>query len=415
VVLAQVNRTEERQMGFDWLLSSHNTIIGSQTAGAVGSVSPIGLMSTTLGPNGALTDAVGVINGAATNALFGVLNPDHRWAYLQFLNALRNENLAKLLAEPRLVTLSGKEANFLSGGQTPVPTAGGLGIGGTDFVPFGTSLNFLPIVLGNGRIYLEVETEVSELAGVGQAVSINGTLVQPRNTERVRTAVELEPGQTLMIGGLIQRTTATATTKLPVLGDVPFFGVFFRNIFNTESEQELVILVTPHLVDGMSCDQLPKLLPGQETRTPDDFELFLEGILEAPRGQREPFAGWCYHAAWTAGPTADKFPCGGNSLGIFGHPGSDGCCGGCGSIGLGGGCSKGGCGGCANGSCGAGNVGGDVGLDAPPPFPSGMPQQSLPTQAGVQQTSVQELSPAPPRGSGMGPRPVVLPSDAGRH
>ena len=96
----------------------------------------------------------------------------------------------------------------------------------------------------------------------------------------------MEDGQTFVIGGLIQRSINSSTSKVPVLGDVPFLGAAFSSKSFTETESELVILVTPHLVDAMACDQAPKILPGQETRSPDDFELFLEGILEAPRGPR---------------------------------------------------------------------------------------------------------------------------------
>ncbi|MCY2940681.1 MAG: hypothetical protein NTV50_03315, partial [Planctomycetota bacterium] len=92
---------------------------------------------------------------------------------------------------------------------------------------------------------------------------------------------------TFVIGGLIQNETRGIVNKVPVLGDLPFLGVLFSTKEYTETEQEVVILVTPYLVDPQSCDQLPKLLPGQETRSPDDFELFLEGILEAPRGPRK--------------------------------------------------------------------------------------------------------------------------------
>jgi pilus assembly protein CpaC len=397
VVIARVARSEIRRMAFDFLVSDRPTIFGSSGSGAVGNLNLVGQNSSTLGPFGALTDPLGVPGSAGTNFTFGVLQPDATWAFMSFLQALRDENLVKLLAEPRLVTLSGKEANFLSGGQTPVPSAGGLGVGGTDFVPFGTSLSFLPIVLGNGKIYLEVAPEVSNL-DQANSVNIFGTNVAARTTQSVRTAVQLEPGQTLMIGGLIQKTTQANTRKVPCLGDMPFFGVFFRNIAFNEVEEELVILVTPHLVDAMSCDQLPKLLPGQETRTPDDFELFLEGILEAPRGQRQPIVGCHYTPAWKVSPTADKFPCGA-SLGIHGHLGHDGCCGGCGSCGLGGGC---GAGGCANGSCGGPA---EAGPDAPPPYPAGMPA------GGVQQTGSQDYAPQP----GMpGQRPLMLPPDAGR-
>src|SRR4029077_951740 len=118
--------------------------------------------------------------------------------------------------------------------------------------------------------------------------------------------------------------TDVSTSKVPVLGDIPFLGVAFSFKNSTETEDELVILVTPHLVDAMACDQAPKILPGQETRTPDDFELFLEGIMEAPRGPRVVCPDYRYVPAYKNGPTAALFPCAGNANGGAGC-GTAGC------------------------------------------------------------------------------------------
>src|SRR5207245_4977240 len=104
-----------------------------------------------------------------------------------------------------------------------------------------------------------------------------------------------------------------ATEKVPVLGDLPFFGTMFSSKSYQETEEEVVIVVTPYLVDAESCDQRPRVLPGQETRTPDDFELFLEGILEAPRGPREVFHDCTYVPAYKNGPSAELYPCSGKS------------------------------------------------------------------------------------------------------
>jgi pilus assembly protein CpaC len=209
--------------------------------------------------------------------------------------------------------MSGRQASFLVGGEQAIPVPAGLGQVGVQFEEFGTRLNFIPVVLGNGKIHLEVEPEVSALDPAA-GTNIQGTVVPGRATQRVRTTVQLETGQTFVIGGLIQHTVNATTSKVPVLGDLPFLGAAFSSKSFNEVEQETVVLVTPHLVDGMACDQFPKCLPGMETRTPDDFELFLEGILEAPRGQRSVCEGKVYVPAYMHSPTVEQFPCGDHGM-----------------------------------------------------------------------------------------------------
>jgi pilus assembly protein CpaC len=333
VVVAQVSRDEFRRMAFNFLADGKHTFFGSTVGQAVASPALVGVGSATLTVNGVLAGIPGTPNGSNTNLLFGVLNNDS--GFLAFLQALRDDNVVKLLAEPKVVTMSGRPASFLSGGEQAIPVPAGLGQVGVQFEEFGTRLNFLPIVLANGKIHLEVEPEVSNL-NPAFGTSISGTVVPGRDTQRVHTTVELEDGQTFAIGGLIQRNIIGTSSKVPVLGDLPFLGAFFSSKSFDEKEEELVILVTPRLVDAMACNQLPKYLPGQETRSPDDFELFLEGILEAPRGQREVFQDRRYVPAYRSGPTGGTFPCGDN--------GGNGCGGhgrGCGAGACGAGCSTG--------------------------------------------------------------------------
>ncbi|HXG12981.1 MAG TPA: hypothetical protein VNK04_24700, partial [Gemmataceae bacterium] len=191
---------------------------------------------------------------------------------------------------------------------------------------FGTRLNFLPIVLGDGRIHLEVEPEVSNLDPASGVAIPGGGFVPGRSTQSVRTTVELETGQTFIIGGLIQRNVRGTIQKVPILGDLPFFGTAFSRKNYEEVEEELVVMVTPYLVDALACNQVPKFLPGQETRSPDDFELFLEGILEAPRGQRYACQAGRYVPAHRTGPTAELFPCFNGCNGPYGGVcGPEGC------------------------------------------------------------------------------------------
>src|SRR5262249_18493910 len=220
VVVAQVSRSEFRRMAFNFLLSDKKFFLGS-TVGQAVNTNGLSVPSGFLGPNGAVSGPIGTPNGAATNILTGVVS--NNFGFVAFLQALRDEDVVKLLAEPRLVTLSGRQASFLSGGEQAIPVPAGLGQVGVQFEEFGTRLSFVPIVLGDGRIRLEVEPEVSGL-NAAFGTSISGAVVPGRNTQRVHTTVELEDGQTFVIGGLIQTDIAGHTEKVPVLGDIPFLG-----------------------------------------------------------------------------------------------------------------------------------------------------------------------------------------------
>ena len=312
VTVAQVSRSQLRSMAFNFLTNSKNFFLGSTVGNAVAEPPLVGIGGTlNVAQFGqTLSGVPGTPNGLPTNLLFGVIH--NRWGFLGFLEALRTEGVVKTLNEPTLTTVSGRPASFLVGGEQAIPVPAGLGQIGVQFEEFGTRLNFIPIVLGDGKIRLEVEPEVSAL-NAANGTSIAGVVVPGRTTTRVNTTVELEDGQTFVIGGLVQKEITGQAVKTPVLGDLPFLGTFFSSKSYSEDETEMVILVTPHLVDGEDCAQAPKILPGEETRSPDDFELFLEGILEAPRGPRQVFEDHRYIAAYKNSPTASVFPCAGRT------------------------------------------------------------------------------------------------------
>ena len=305
VTVAQVSRSELRSMTFDFLTDSKNFFFGSTIGGAVAQPPLVGIGSANLNV-AQFGQVLSGVPGANSNLLFGVIH--NRWGFLGFLQALRTEGVVKSLDEPTVTTISGRPASFLVGGEQAVPVPAGLGQVGVQFEEFGTRLNVVPIVLGNGKIHLEIEPEVSQLSAA-DGTSIDGAVVPGRTTTRINTTVELEDGQTFVIGGLVQKNVQASAIKMPVLGDLPFLGTAFRSMSYQEDETEMVMLVTPHLVDAEDCAQAPKMLPGEETRSPDDFELFLEGILEAPRGPRQVFEDHRYIAAYKNGPTAADFPC----------------------------------------------------------------------------------------------------------
>jgi Flp pilus assembly secretin CpaC len=292
VVVAQVSRTEFRNLGFNFLSSRNSSFIGSTLSGLSAQPTSMGAGLASGASSGASIGSTLAANGfvastTGANVPFGVLNSNS--GFLGFLQALRIESASKLLAEPKLVTSSGKKASFLVGGEQAVISAtSGVNGPGVAFVQIGTRLDFLPVVLGNGKIQLTVNPSIKSVNNDLGIANPSGPGRTPGfDDKQVTATVEMETGQTFVIGGLIQNETRGSTIKMPVLGDLPFLGVLFSSKSFQEVEQEVVILVTPYLVDPQSCDQLPKLLPGQETRSPDDFELFLEGILEAPRGPRK--------------------------------------------------------------------------------------------------------------------------------
>jgi pilus assembly protein CpaC len=336
VVVALVDRSKMRQFGYNLLGSSNSTVFGSTVGGLAGPITSAGTINPVAfgssggtGGSGGTQSGTTLITGGAVstvpnpaNLFLGVITSSG--SFFNLLQALKTESLVKFQSEPRVVVLSGHRATFNSGGQQAVPTVAGLGgTAGVDFVPFGTQVDCLPVVLGNGKIHLEVTPNITQLDNASGVTIPGGGFVPGRSQQTVNTTVEVEDGQTFIIGGLIQRTVQGTIEKVPLLGDLPFLGVAFSVKSFTEHEIETVLLVTPHLVDPMSCDQVPKPLPGDETRSPDDFELFLEGILEAPRAPREVCPDGRYRAAFKNGPTAALFPCGEN--GRYGRI-NGGCC-----------------------------------------------------------------------------------------
>lgn len=209
------------------------------------------------------------------NALFNVA-----------LDAAKEKGLAKILAEPNLTTQTGQMAEFLSGGEfpIPVPQAGGGNNGVTiEFKEFGVGVKFLPVVLDSGRINLKLNISVSELV-TGNSVSIsqqgvNSTFIIPALTKRsASSTVELADGQTIGIAGLIDESLREVVTKFPGLGSVPVIGALFRSQEFIKGETELLILVTPHLAKPIAPEDIR--LPTEGFSEPSDLDWFLMGRTE---------------------------------------------------------------------------------------------------------------------------------------
>jgi len=285
VCIAKIDRTAMRNIGFNWLRAENSNFEGLQVGNLVG-------VPNITARGGTVGNATGVINNFSGGSTGSVLSPNStvffgltppNVNFFAFIEALKQEGVAKILATPTLVTLSGRPADFLVGGEQPVPIVTGTGSSLTpsvDYKPFGTRLTFVPTVLGEGKIRLNIVPEVSQLTA--NTVLVAGTLVPQFQTQRLNATVEMESGQTLALGGLLQTEEDAIVNKVPILGDLPGAGVLFRRISYNKTETELLIVVTPLLVDPLRGCQRPPAVPGQETRAPNDCEFYLKGKIEVP-------------------------------------------------------------------------------------------------------------------------------------
>ncbi|GAA0769642.1 pilus assembly protein CpaC [Erythromicrobium ramosum] len=180
--------------------------------------------------------------------------------------------LVTTITEPNLTALSGETATFLAGGEFPIPIAQGLGQVTVQFRQFGVSLAYTPTVLSSGRISMRVRPEVSELSTQG-AITLNGFQVPAITTRRTETTVELGSGQSFMIAGLMSANSQNQLEKAPGLGDVPILGNLFRSRQFRKGETELVIIVTPYLVNPVNASDIK--LPTDGFRSANELEQFL--------------------------------------------------------------------------------------------------------------------------------------------
>jgi len=293
VKIAEINRSATRDVGVSWLYARGKSIIGS----AAGTDATLGTTTTvtrnqTTGPRGFLQpiqstfNTIGTAVPAGNSPLFGVFDAGH---FSLFIDALRTNALAKILAEPNLVALDGQPARFLVGGLFPFPVPqsssipGGTAVVTVQFQRFGTILTFLPTILANDVIRLDVEPVISQL-DFAQGTTINGGRVPAIDERSARTVVELREGQTLAIAGLLQLTTSAFSTRIPGLGDLPLVGPWFSNNHIETIEYETIVLVTPELVAPLDKHEVTEA-PGDRVYQPSDPEFYLLGRIEGKLGR----------------------------------------------------------------------------------------------------------------------------------
>jgi pilus assembly protein CpaC len=189
-----------------------------------------------------------------------VFRPDLNMAAM--IQALQNDNVLQILAEPNLLTESGKQASFLAGGEFPYPVVQGIGTGGgvggisIQFREYGVRLNFTPTLTADGLIHLNVKPEVSSLDYANE-VTISGFVIPALSTRRAESDMELRDGQSFAIAGLIDNQVTEQMSKIPGISSIPILGKLFESRSLNKSKDELLILVTPRIVQPLTPDNLP--------------------------------------------------------------------------------------------------------------------------------------------------------------
>ena len=267
VRVAEVNRTVLKSLGINWdaVANSGRFAFGLVTQNAVTGSDMFNRNTATIGHNN-------------VNAM---------------IDALAQEGLVTLLAEPNLTALSGETASFLAGGEFPVPVAAIAGTGSVptitiEFKKFGVSLDFTPTVIDGNRINLRVRPEVSQLSASG-GVQLQGFSVPGLTVRRAETTVELGSGETFVIAGLLQRTSENTLSKIPGVGDIPVIGALARSSRYRRSETELAIIVTPYLVRPLGSPALAAA-PTDGLIEANDIQRVLSGKFyqQRPGGTAQP-------------------------------------------------------------------------------------------------------------------------------
>ena len=271
VRFSEIKRSVLKDIGFGFFVSNDSGSLNGAVGGGAGLV---GTGPPTLG---AIVDSFGVITKQ-----FGAFGLNFDAA----LNALERKGAITTLAEPTLVALSGQTANFLAGGEFPVPVVqnggGGGGVGSDDsssaitvqWKPFGVSLAFTPTVLADGVINMIVEPEVSSIDPTSSIV-INNLRIPGLQTRRAKTVVELRDGESFAIAGLLRTDFQDTVRQFPILGSIPIIGMLFKSTNFQRDETELVITVTPRLVKPVPANRLA--VPTDRVGPPNEADLFLLG------------------------------------------------------------------------------------------------------------------------------------------
>lgn len=268
VMVAEVSRNVSKNLGFNWNAIMNN---GSLAIGLLTGRAPV-------------TGFGQFIRGTSTDQLssIGVQYNKGNYNIATIVDALQDEGLITVLAEPNLTAVSGEPASFLAGGEFPVPVGQGLDQITIEWKRFGVSVDFTPTVLDGNRISVRVRPEVSELSDAG-AIMLQNIKVPSIAVRRADTTVELASGQSFAIAGLFLNNASNSVQRVPWLGDVPVLGALFRSSAYQRNESELVIIVTPYIVKPVS-DITQLHLPNEGLVFANDLEQMLLGRLTSKSG-----------------------------------------------------------------------------------------------------------------------------------
>ena len=283
VRMAEMSRSLVRKFGINFNYVKGGQFGVSTLGGLSQVVSPLDANIVTEDASGAFSPVQFLVT-PAVNALFRFKSDGANWT--GFIDALKQDGLVKILAEPTLVSLSGQTANFLAGGEFPIPVPQGLGTVAIEYKPFGVGLSFTPTVLSENKIVIKVEPEVSEL-DFSTAVHFQGFVVPGLTTRKAATVIELADGQSFAIAGLLRESVRDVLDKFPLLGDIPILGTLFRSRGFQKHETELIIIATPHLVKPLDMEK--QTLPTDYYKEPNDTEFYILGFMEGT-GSSNPSA-----------------------------------------------------------------------------------------------------------------------------
>jgi pilus assembly protein CpaC len=273
VKFAEVSRSGLRNLGFNFF---HQDAGGRFVGGITNpGQTPDGFASGVPGTGGALTPPVQVAPGGGFSIFFSGLP---NFPFSAIMNILEQSGLAKMLAEPTLVALSGQEAKFLVGGEFPVPMSSSLGAISVLWKKFGIILNFTPTVIADGALHLKLSTEVSDVDPT-RSVTIGGISIPGLTSRQSETTVRMADGQSFAIAGLLSDKIQSTVSKIPLLGDIPILGALFRSVSYQRNETELLVVVTAHLAKPVAPHDAPHLPTENELNDPNDIQLFLFGSV----------------------------------------------------------------------------------------------------------------------------------------